>query len=270
MQIYVLASGSGGNCTLVKDGDTSILIDIGISVRRVNKSLAGLGMRIDDISGIFITHEHSDHVCGIKTLIKHCDIPIFAPRTVANRLCWSHAGVENFMKELKPLREHGIGRLGVMPFPTPHDTPESVGYRVSSGASVFGLCTDCGCVTDEMLAGLKGADLALIEANHDTDMLINGPYPPHLKRRILSDLGHLSNQSCAELSKKLVESGTRNLILGHLSLENNSPAKAFKTVSDLLCREGADLYKDINISVAPESGLFCPNVPARLGGTRVC
>lgn len=256
MQIFTLASGSGGNCTLLCDGETNFLIDAGISTRRISSALSSLGKSFGELSGILITHEHGDHVCGLKTLVKHFDVPIFAPRTVANHLRWSIAGVDDFITELTPGKEHYIGGVSVLPFLTPHDTPESVGYRIS-GSRVFGICTDCGHVTDEMLEGMCGADAVVIEANHDLDMLKNGTYPFYLKRRVLSDRGHLSNEGCAGFALRLFESGTRRLILAHLSRENNTPHLALKAVSDAFSREGLCPLTDVSIAVAPEKDVFC-------------
>lgn len=255
MRIFTIASGSSGNCTLICDGDTCILIDAGISARRIRAALDSFGLSPDQLDGILITHEHSDHICGLKTLIKHFDIPILAPRTVANHLRWSIAGVEDYIVELKAKREDKVGGLSVLPFHTPHDTPESVGYRIT-GSSVFGFCTDCGHITDEVLEGLCGSETAVIEANHNLDMLRTGPYPVMLKRRILSDSGHLSNDCCAELALKLYDSGTRQFILGHLSRENNTPELAYGSVSEAFLREGIDITKNGYLGIAPEKEIL--------------
>ena len=251
MQIYTLASGSGGNCTLVRDSDTAVLIDAGISTKRIVCALTEIGLSPKDLSGILITHEHNDHICGLNTFVRHYDVSIFAPRTVANHLCWSIAGVEDYITILKAGEDYSICGLNVLPFHTPHDTPESVGYRIS-GSAVFGFCTDCGHVTSEVVEGLRGVDAAVIEANHDLEMLRMGSYPAQLKRRILSDSGHLSNDSCAALALELYGSGTRNMVLGHLSRENNRPSLALKSVLELLSKEGIDVQSDISVSVAPE------------------
>jgi len=255
MQIYTIASGSGGNCTLVRDGDTSVLIDAGISMKRIVSALAELDMRPSELSGIFITHEHNDHICGLNTLVKHYDIPIFAPRTVANHLCWSIAGVEDYLTVLPPGQDYDVAGVKVLPFRTPHDTPESVGYRITGSVS-FGFCTDFGHVTQEILEGLRGVDAAVIEANHDLEMLRNGSYPVMLKRRILSDNGHLSNDSCGLLAKELYKNGTRKMILGHLSRENNLPAIAFRSVSGTLSAEGVDTENELVLMVAPEKEIL--------------
>ena len=255
MQIYTIASGSTGNCTLVRDGDTAVLIDAGISAKRIVTALNGLGVIPERLSGILITHEHTDHICGLSTFIKHYEIPIFAPRTVANHLSWSIAGVDDYLTVLLPGQDYGIDGLSVLPFHTPHDTPESVGYRLT-GSRVFGFCTDFGHVTDEILEGLRGADAAVIESNHDLDMLKNGSYPFALKRRILSDNGHLSNDSCGALASQLYKSGTRNIILGHLSRENNLPSLARKCVSGRLSAEGVDIENELILEVAPERDIL--------------
>lgn len=255
MRICTIASGSTGNCTLVADSGTVILIDAGISARRICSALGCLGYSPTQLSGILITHEHTDHICGLATLIKHYDIPIFAPRTVANNLRWSIAGVDDFITELSAQREDSVGALRVLPFHTPHDTPESVGYRIT-GSSVLGFCTDCGHVTDEMLEGLSGADTAVIEANHNIERLLAGPYPAMLKRRILSDNGHLSNDSSAQLALSLANSGTRRFVLAHLSRENNTPELAFDAVGNALLDEGLDLTKNGFLGIAPEKEIL--------------
>ena len=255
MQIYTLASGSTGNCTLVKDGDTAVLIDAGISTKRIVTALKELGMFPEQLNGIFITHEHSDHVNGLNTFIKHYEIPIFAPRTVANHLSWSIAGVDDYLTVLLPGQDYDLHGLSVLPFRTPHDTPESVGYRLTGNGSL-GFCTDFGHVTDEILEGLRGVDAAVIESNHDLEMLKNGPYPFHLKRRILSDNGHLSNDSCGLLAKELYKHGTRRFVLGHLSRENNLPSIARRSVLGVLSAEGIDIENELVLEVAPEKDIL--------------
>lgn len=255
MQIHTLSSSSRGNCTLIIDGGDAVLIDAGLSARALNSALAGFSLRPEELSGILITHEHTDHIRGLAALIKRPLAPILAPRTVANHLRWSIAGVDDFIVELPLLEETRVGSFSVLPFPTPHDTPQSVGYRIT-GSQVLGFCTDCGHVTDDMLRGLSGADVAVIEANHDLRLLADGPYPPFLKRRILSERGHLSNEDCGALALSLAESGTKSLILAHLSRENNTPALALRAVSSALERGGFVPDRDVFVSVAPEKDIF--------------
>ena len=241
MKIAVFASGSGGNCMLLSHKDSHILIDAGISMRRVESSLRNLGLTVSDIGGVLITHEHSDHISGLKMLIKHYGINIYAPRTVANRLRGMLPEAEDYLNVLPVGVDFRLGRFAVRAFHTPHDTDESVGYRVEGGGS-FAIATDMGCVTDEVVSGLLGADTVLIESNHDLSMLCDGPYPVHLKRRILSNRGHLSNVDCAHLVRYLADNGTRQVVLGHLSRENNRPGLAMAESGQALIGSKAELF----------------------------
>ena len=252
MQITVFASGSSGNCLLVSADSTNLLIDAGISMRRVQSGLAQIGHSMQDIGGVLITHEHSDHISGLRMLAKYHHTPVYAPRTVANRLRGMLPEIEEDLHVIPVGESFGLGGLSVRAFHTPHDTDESVGYRVE-GTGVFALATDMGCVTEEVFASLRGADTVLIESNHDEEMLRYGPYPVYLKRRILSDHGHLSNENCAKLARMLAESGTMRIVLGHLSRENNRPELALAAARAAL--EGTDTW----IGCAPPSG--CLTVP---------
>ena len=241
MELRVFASGSSGNCLLLSSGSTHILIDAGISKRRIEQSLAQSGLSMREIGGVLITHEHSDHISGLKMLTKYYDLPVFAPRTVASRLRGCLPEAEPYLRVIPVNEPFEIGGVSVTAFHTPHDTDESVGYRVQSGG-VFALATDMGHVTEEVLNALSGADAVLIESNHDEEMLRYGPYPVYLKRRILSDSGHLSNACCADLARKLALGGTRQIILGHLSRENNSPAIAMSAARESTAGLPVELY----------------------------
>ena len=248
MTVSVFASGSGGNCLLVSGVGTNILIDAGISMRRVKSALAEAQLNVEDIGGVLITHEHSDHVSGLKMLCRHYALPVFAPHTVANRLAGKIPEIEENLHIIPVNEDFYIENLKIRAFRTPHDTDESVGYRVE-GEGIFALGTDMGHVTQEVMDGLMGAETVLIESNHDERLLIEGPYPAVLKRRILSDNGHLSNSACACLAKTLSDNGTENIILGHLSRENNRPAIARAAAE-------AALGTDRGLFVAPELGFL--------------
>ena len=241
MRICIFASGSGGNCLLLSDGSTHVLVDAGISMRRIEASLREAGIAMSDITGVLITHEHSDHISGLKMLLKHHHLPVYAPHTVANR-----------MRGMLPDVDGSLNIIEV-------GTDESVGYRFS-GTSSFAIATDMGHVTDEVLDGLRGAETVLIESNHDIDMLSYGPYPVYLKRRILSDRGHLSNKDCAVLARRLAENGTTRIILGHLSKENNTPETALSESRAALDGTRAELY------CAPSSGFMS----FEIGETQPC
>ncbi len=240
MKITVFASGSSGNCLLLSGGGANLLIDAGISTRRLCAQLARCCLSLQDIDGVLITHEHSDHISGLKVLLDHSVCPVIAPRTVAARLGGMLPRIDGRLRVVPVGEPFPIGALTLRAFSTPHDTDQSVGYRVEGGAS-FAIATDMGCVTEEIRDGLRGCDAVLIEANHDEEMLRLGPYPVYLKRRILSDRGHLSNENCAALARELAEGGTGTIILGHLSRQNNTPAAALGAVSAALEGTGARL-----------------------------
>lgn len=249
MTFTVFASGSSGNCSLLSEGDTHILIDAGISLRRLRSFLAPL--QPEELTGVLITHEHNDHISGIPMLTKHCGRPLFAPCASATFMSRADAGVEAYMHRIAEDAEFRLGSLHIRSFPTPHDALCSVGYRFESENGTFGYCTDCGSLTDAVLEGLRGCDAAVLEANHDEEMLRYGSYPIALKRRILSERGHLSNENCARLAVTLAESGCRSFVLGHLSKENNRPALAYDTVRRALDEAG---FTDRALTVAPPLG----------------
>ncbi len=248
MRLHIFASGSTGNCSLLCAGGRRFLLDAGLSARAIKNALADAGHALSELDGIFITHEHTDHVSGLTQLCKSVPLAVYAPGTVASHLRWSQPGVDACIRVLQPEEPLSFGGVTVTAFPTPHDTDQSVGYRFEAEGRVFAFATDTGCVTDTMRRYLRGADMALIEANHDRIMLQQGPYPVFLKRRVLSERGHLSNDDCARLAGELARSGCRKLILGHLSRQNNVPGLARRTVAVAL--EGTDT----ELFVAPEKG----------------
>ena len=253
MRIVTFASGSTGNCSLITDGKANILIDAGISMRRVVSALGEYGLTPQDLCGVLITHEHSDHISGLSMLNKYYRLPIFAPTELCDVLGDMKPELAASLNDISVGEVLNIDSLKIRAFRTPHDAKFSVGYRFE-GSGIFAFATDTGSITDDMLDGLSGADTALIEANHDMDMLRNGPYPYFLKKRILSDHGHLSNNDCGKLAIMLANSGTKHIILGHLSRENNTPEKALETVS------GALRESDIHISVAPMKNFLAVDV----------
>ena len=241
MRIVTFASGSTGNCGLISDGEANILIDAGISMRRTVSALKELGLSPQDLCGVLITHEHSDHISGLSMLAKHHDISIYAPAEVCEVLAAMKPELKNRLIAIPVNEAFGMGGIAVKAFRTPHDAKFSVGYRFE-GSSVAAFATDTGSITDELVCGLEDARLALIEANHDLEMLRTGPYPYFLKRRILSENGHLSNEDCAKLALHLAKSGAWDIIVGHLSRENNTPQLAFDTVSAGLAGENVGLH----------------------------
>jgi len=253
LQLCTLASGSSGNSLLVTDGATHLLIDAGISAKRICASLRALDVAPEELSGILITHEHSDHISGLATLTKRLGIPVYASRGTALALDYRIAFLSEHLRPFRPGESFEVGTLGVETFPTSHDAAESTGYAVSAHGRKAAVATDLGHVTGQVLDGVRGADLLVAEANHDEDWLMSGPYPYYLKRRILGDRGHLSNEAGGALARQCVEAGASAVVLAHLSAENNTPAHAYDTVRAILEQDGVDVDRDICLEVAPRS-----------------
>lgn len=250
-QLCTLASGSSGNCLLMTDGTTHLLVDAGISARRICKGLTELGIEPRHLSGILVTHEHADHIAGIATLTKQLRTPIYASHAVGRQLAYRVAFIEEKLHTFSPGERFSLGTLGVESFPTPHDTPDSVGYAVTCGTRKAAVVTDLGEVTQAVRAGIRGANLLVCEANYDAEWLMSGPYPYFLKARILGDHGHLCNEDGAALAFLAVEKGAHTVVLAHLSKENNTPARAHSVVKAHLERGGVDVERGMVLKVAP-------------------
>ena len=246
-ELHTLASGSSGNAALLSRGGTHLLLDTGISCLRITCALAELGLTPADLSGIFITHAHSDHISGLNTIVRRWDVPIYATRTTCAQLDYRIAGIRPKLCAFSPGAALAVGNFTVTPFATSHDAPGACGYRFDD----VGCLTDSGYVTDEAADALAGVPLLMLEANHDVDALLSGPYPYYLKRRILSNEGHLSNETAAAFARTAAESGTREIVLAHLSRENNTPVMAH----DAVVRALAVLADPPALSVAPRDTL---------------
>ena len=253
LELCTLASGSSGNSLLVTDGRTHVLVDAGISCRRICTGLKELGVEPTELAGVLITHEHSDHISGLTTLTKQLRLPVYASPGTGRQLCYRIAFLEELLRPVAPGEGFSIGGLDIESFPTSHDAAESVGYALSAGGRKAAVATDLGYVTEAVLRGIRGADLLVAEANHDVEWVQSGPYPYHLKARILGDRGHLSNEAGAELAWTAVEGGARTVVLAHLSHENNTPARAHEVVRGVLERWGAAVGRDVALEVAPRS-----------------
>lgn len=246
-----LASGSSGNCSLFSDGKTNILIDAGISARRIKKAVAEFGMGLEDITAILLTHEHGDHIGGLATLEKYYEIPIYASVGTTGALRAKLPGIISAVNSFTPGEHILLNGVDISTFRTPHDAAESCGFRVfSSRGQSVAVVTDLGYVPDSVVRAVSGAETVLLESNHDLFMLKYGHYPTYLKERIGSERGHLSNDCCGAAAVELVKSGTKNIILGHLSRENNTVSKARNTVAEIL-KNGDVMADDVRLDVAP-------------------
>lgn len=232
-----LSSGSSGNCYLIGSNSTYILIDAGISAKKIADHLSVLSLCPEDLSGIMITHEHADHIKGIDVLAKKHHIPIYANENTVSQmqsLCkyWKLMDFHIFTNN----RTFPVGDLNVKAFPVYHDAADTVGFSVSNGQTRICTATDTGHITEEILSELSSADLMVIEANHDEEILKMGRYPWFLKQRILGQNGHLSNEAAGSAIAKSVLSNpkSRRVLLAHLSRENNFPEMAYQTILNVL------------------------------------
>ena len=259
MRMASLSSGSSGNCIYIGSENHHILIDSGISKKRVEEGLKALELTPTDISGIFITHEHTDHIGGLGVLSRKYGLPIYATEgTIEQIRRTSSLGTmpEGLYHPIHAGEDVTIGDLKLHPFAVAHDAAEPVAYRVNSNGSSVAVVTDLGEYTEEIVTGLQGLDALFLEANHDVRMLQVGPYPYPLKQRIMSRLGHLSNEAAGQFLLRLLHPGMKKVLLGHLSKENNYSELAYETVRmEVTLGEGDWRGEDLDLSVAPRTGL---------------
>lgn len=255
IRLCPLRSGSQGNAVLVFTENTKLLIDCGISGKAVMSALDEIGIEPESLNAVLVTHEHIDHCRGIGILSRKLDIPIYA-----NNGTWYGIETSPSLK-LGKLREDNIkifptgkefeiGDIGIKSFEIPHDANEPVGYSFRYGSEKVAVATDMGKIEESVYDEIKESSVILLESNYDLNMLDIGGYPISLKRRIKSDIGHLCNDMAGELASRLVRSGTKQIVLGHLSGENNHPSVAFQTVKSILESDGIVLDTDMRLSVA--------------------
>lgn len=251
-----LASGSSGNCTYISNNGTGFLIDAGISYKSIYNNLKSLDICASSIKALLITHEHSDHIKCAGVVSRKLDIPIYA-----NENTWE--AMVQFLGKLnsKNIRffktgtEFEIDDVLVNSYNIPHDAVEPVGFTFKIGRMKIGFATDLGYFSDEIKVNLKGSNLVMLESNHDVEMLKAGSYPYFLKRRILSEIGHLSNEDAGQAACGLVESGIKKIMLGHLSKENNFPQLAYETVKSIMGEKSIKVGRDVDLCLAPRSSV---------------
>lgn len=233
MRLCSIASGSSGNCIYVGSDATHLLIDAGISGKRIEEGAAALGLQLTQIDAIFITHEHADHISGLGVLARKYGIPIYAtPGTIQAIGQTSSLGKieKSLFHSVHADEKCTVKDMTLYPIQTSHDAAEPVAYRISHDKKKIGIITDLGCYNDYTAACLRDLNVLYLEANHDVHMLQAGPYPYYLKQRILSDKGHLSNEASGKLLSRLLNDNMKAVMLGHLSKDNNLPELAYETV----------------------------------------
>lgn len=246
-----LYSSSSGNCTYIGTSQGGILVDVGVSAKKTAEALAEIGVDPSQIAAIFVTHEHSDHINGIRVFSERHGVKVYASEGTLLGMEEQGALTAKMCVEIMPQGGVEAGGIYVKSFRTPHDSRESTGYSfLTPDSKRISVATDIGTVTETVMNAVYGSDLILLESNHDVRMLQNGPYPYFLKERILSNHGHLSNERCAETAVKLMESGTTRFVLGHLSKENNMPSLAFETTHAAMTMAGAKENIDYMLTVA--------------------
>lgn len=253
LRFLSFGSGSSGNCYYLFTEKEGILIDTGITIRSLKKGFYNYGLKLDDVKAVLVTHDHADHVKYVGMLSQEFNLPVYALHNV-------HVGIENnycVQRKIAPANarviEKGstfqLGDFKITSFGVPHDSSDNVGYRIEVDGVVFCLMTDAGYVTDEMKSFISEANYLVLEANHDEEMLMSGPYPQHLKIRVRGPRGHLSNKECAQALAENATPELRYVWLCHLSEENNHPELARKTVEMVLRRYGIIPGKDFQLEV---------------------
>lgn len=244
MKIKVLASGSKGNCSLIETASARFLIDIGITYQRLKKELEKMNLNLDDIDALLLTHAHNDHTSGLKVLLKHTNFKIYANKDIIKELT---VDIDKERIELYDSIMH-LNSTELTIFKTSHDAKGSVGFLITDDGSSLVYITDTGYLNRKYFKLLTNRNIYYIESNHDEKMLMDGPYPYYLKQRILSDEGHLSNETTSKYLKRLVGDSTKYIILAHLSEHNNKEELAYTTT-----RVALQDRSDIKILVAKQN-----------------
>ncbi len=257
VELCSLFSGSSGNATFVKAGNTNILVDCGDSGVYVENALKSINVSPDKIDCIFITHEHIDHIKGAGILSRRYNIPIYATYGTWQKMI-ARIGKISFdnIRYIQGGIPFGAFDATVTPFTTPHDSNESVGFTIEHNGKKVSIATDIGVMNKTVYENIKHSDIVLLESNHDVDMLLNGPYSYDLKMRIRSNVGHLSNEDCALTASHLLQEGTKHIILAHLSQDNNTAEKAYGVTEGMLLSQGAKIGSDVTLEVA---GRYAPS-----------
>lgn len=247
-----LASGSSGNCYYLGTRREGILIDAGISARAIRSSLVEMGLDFKYIHGILVTHDHADHIRAVGTIGERFHVPIYGTTLIHSGIDRNY-GVSEKLRKSRRYYTLGeafqLGGMTINTFPISHDSTQCVSYLIDVADTRFMVATDVGCVDEALEQAVSTAEHLVIEANHDEQLLLNGPYPSYLKSRILSDTGHMSNHTCGRLLAEHCSKNIKNIWLCHLSKENNDPQVAYTTIKEHLQEVGIEVNKDVNLRV---------------------
>lgn len=244
-----LISGSSGNAAYISDGKTHILTDCGTSGAKLKTAMEKIGASPENVHALLITHEHGDHIRGAGVIARRYGIPVY---TTYETFCAMDCGRidDSLVNFIRPDEDFEIGTIGIMPFSIPHDAANPVGFNYFVGGEKLSLATDIGHMNEYVMSHISGSQKIILESNHDVELLQIGSYPYAVKRRVLSDVGHLSNKTAAETALELVKSGTQSIVLGHLSNENNRPEIAMLETYTALTDAGVNVGSDMVLSVA--------------------
>ncbi|MEA4848000.1 MAG: MBL fold metallo-hydrolase [Clostridiaceae bacterium] len=262
IRLCSLSSGSSGNCIFVGNGNSGLLVDCGISGKEALSNLNRIGICSSAIKAVVVTHEHSDHIKGVGIISRKLGIPVYA-----NINTWNSMGA--LIGAVKPehIRCFAVGEelevagIGIKSYSIPHDAADPVGFCFYEGNKKISIATDLGYFSDTVKENISGSDMIMLESNHDIEMLMTGRYPFFLKRRILSEQGHLSNEAAGNAVYELIQTGVREVLLGHLSKENNFPELAYETVKGILEQRKVKINVDIKLDLAPRNGISrCYNI----------
>ena len=261
-----LSSGSSGNCYYIGNEFHGILIDAGISSRAINKFLKNMNIPVQAIMGVFITHNHSDHIKGLEVFTRRNNIPAFTTHNIWRSIVSPPLRVRissDCIREIPLLQKIHLAGFDIEAFPVHHDAPETIGFHVCAGEMGITIATDLGHICDTAASYIKKANLLVIESNYDEDMLLTGSYPRFLKARIKSDNGHLSNCQMSEFIAGIIHPALSHICLAHLSKNNNTPEKALQTLQNTLHKKGIAVNGSRQIIVLNRN---LPTEMIRLGG----
>ena len=253
LRFISFGSGSSGNCYYLGTATDGLMIDIGVGIRTLKKYCKDYGIQLQSVKHLLVTHDHADHIKSVGAFSYEYHVPVYATKAVHvgidHNYCITRKVSDEMKRYVEPGKPFTVGAFHVRPFAVPHDASENVGYEIQVEGVSLVIMTDAGSVTEEMKATIARANYLVIEANHDVEMVESGPYPPYLKKRILSPSGHLSNTDCGKVIAENMTESLRRVWLCHLSEENNHPELARKTVETILRSYGIVPGKDVELDV---------------------